>query len=218
MGCNSTDGISPAAARLLPFLVASALTVSLPVQGCAHGENGGGGTVDKPAMTLRRGGGWSTLSVALPDIIGPTFNLQLEGGELRGQVDSGSVHVKIQNNRADGFAPNGPVQLTIARAVDGALNVRGLWNGSPSHLTIRPDGVQGSVIQRPARYGKGERSCAYDLNNVDRQGAIVGSSTCSGMPLETSLEIDPRLRTKLRPEEQAVLLVALLSAPPFMGP
>jgi hypothetical protein len=44
----------------------------------------------------------------------------------------------------------------------------------------------------------------------DPRGALVGTSACKGLPLETRLEIDPGVRTILRPAELAVLLMVLL--------
>jgi hypothetical protein len=196
-------------------LVTLVLGLGGPTGGCAH--RGGGGPDAKPAIAIQRGSSWSSLSVDLPHITGPTGQLKLENGELSGVVGAGVLQVKIEGDRAEGFGPSGPVQMSVTREGD-ALKVDGMWNGGPVHLTVGPGGLRASVIRRGSRFAAGQASCAYTLDKVDASGAIVGSSICAGMPQETRLEIDPRVRAALGPTELSVLLVALLSTPPSGGP
>lgn len=202
--------------RLSWGVIAGALLVSVPgAGGCAH-RGGGGGEVN-PAIAIRRGGSWASLGVALPHITGPTGQLKLENGELSGVLGGRSLQVRIEGDQAEGFGPSGPVQIAITRE-GGALRVDGLWNGGPVHLKLGPEGLRASVIRRGSPVTASQQSCAYTLDRVGPRGAVEGTSICAGMPQETRLEIDPRVRAALRPSELSVLLVALLSAPPSGGP
>lgn len=170
---------------------------------------------DRPAVAIRRGSTWATYSFALPRIIGPTVELRLEHGILRGLMASRALNVTIRPGGADGFGPNGPVNLSITGREAG-LEVHGMWNGGPVHLVLEPDVLRGSVIVRPRGAGEAlEVSCGYRLDRVDAGGALVGSSACGGLPQDTRVEIDPRLRQQLAAHELAVFLIAALAAPPI---
>jgi hypothetical protein len=168
---------------------------------------------DRPAVAIRRGSTWATYSFVLPRIIGPTVELQLKDGVLRGFIASRTVDVTIRPREAVGSGPSGPVSLTIA-IVDDRVEIDGLWNGAPAHLVVAPTSVRGSMVIRRGRAGAQEVSCGYQLDRVEANGAVAGSSACGGLPQDTRLEIDPRLRQLLAPHELAVFLVAALAAPP----
>lgn len=198
--------------RFLPNIKAATLGLFVPaLSSCATNGNR---TDDRPEIGLRRGSAWATYSFALPRVIGPTAELQLKDGVLRGLMSSRALDVTVGPTEANGFAPGGPASLKISER-DGVVEVDGLWNGGPLHLTFGPSFVRGSAIVARGRTGARELSCGYQLDRVDASGAFVGSSTCSGMPQETRLEVHPAIRRMLSPSELAVFLVAALAAPPF---
>jgi hypothetical protein len=147
-------------------------------------------------------------------VIGPTAELQLKDGVLRGLMSSRALDVAIAGTEANGFAPGGPASLKITER-DGVVEVDGLWNGGPVHFAFGPASVRGSAIVARGRTGSRELSCGYQLDKVDASGAFVGSSGCSGLPQETRLEVSPAVRRMLSPSELAVFLVAALASPPF---
>jgi hypothetical protein len=93
--------------------------------------------------------------------------------------------------------------------------VDGMWNGAPVNLSFSPSGVKGSVVVWQGRLASQQGSCAYDLDKIEPNGAITGSSTCAGMPQTTRLEVQAATAEVLTPSELAVLLVAALSSPPL---
>jgi hypothetical protein len=174
----------------------------------------GAGRQDRPAMAIRRGSTWVTYSFDLPRIIGPTVELRLQDGVLRGFMASRAMDVAMRPGDATGSGPSGPVNLTITDR-DGKVEVHGLWNGAPAHLSLAPTSLRASLVVRPGRPGGQEVSCGYQLDRLEASGALVGWSACGGMPQETRLEVDPRLRQRLARHELAVFLIAALAAPPF---
>jgi hypothetical protein len=148
--------------------------------------------------------------------VGPSVELQLRQGVLRGFSGGGAVDVRIGHNEASGYGPSGPVQLELSDR-DGELVVEGMWNGGPVHFTLSAGALKGSIVRRGGRSLASEQSCGYELGRSDRAGAgaYVGRSSCGGMPQETRLEIDPRVPRLLTPTEMTVVLVAALAAPPM---
>lgn len=168
----------------------------------------------QPTIAIRRGSAWATYSFALPRIVGSTAELRLEDGVLRGLMASRGMDVTIRPGQATGHGPTGPVNVTITEEQD-RIEVHGLWNGSPAHLTMSPSLVRASVVVGRGRTGANELSCGYQLDRLEPSGALVGSSACAGMPQETRLEVDTPLRAQLAPRELAVFLLAALAAPPL---
>jgi hypothetical protein len=167
-----------------------------------------------PEIAIQRGGAWSTLTVAPPRIVGPSVELQLKQGVLRGFAGGGAMDVQIGRNEASGYGPSGPVQLEV-ESRDGQLVVGGMWNGGPVHFTLSDGVVKGSIVRRSSRTIAGEQSCGYELGRTGTSGPFVGRSSCGGMPQETRLEIDPRVPKLLTPTEMTVVLVAALATPPM---
>jgi hypothetical protein len=196
-------------------VVALVSVTALALSGCGAGIANRTGD-DAPEIAIQRGGAWSTLSVAPPRIVGPTVELQLEHGVLRGFAGGGAVDVQIGHNEASGYGPSGPVQLQLSDR-DGEVVVEGMWNGGPVHFTLSAGAVKGSIVRRGGRSLASEQSCGYELGRSGQQGAgaYVGRSSCGGMPQETRLEIDPRVPRLLTPTEMTVVLVAALAAPPL---
>jgi hypothetical protein len=188
--------------------LSSVLLLTLAAGGCAHSPR-----ATSPGIAIQRGGAWSTISVQLPQITGPDVDLTFDGTRLRGFVGGGAISVKLSGDKADGFAPSGPVNVTISRAGDD-LAIDGMWNGGPAHLRVGPDGLHGSVIRRASQRTTASSSCSYNLQ--ERSDAVMtGTSTCIGMPLQTRLEIDPRVRERMSAPQLSLLLVAVLASPPL---
>jgi hypothetical protein len=187
------------------------LAMATTVMSCA---TDGSQRQGRPSVAIRRGSTWATYSFALPRIIGPSVELQLKDGVLRGFMASRALDVTIRPGEAMGSGPSGPVNLRIVER-DGQVEVDGLWNGAPAHLVVSPSILRGSVVVGRGRTGAQEVSCGYQLDRVESNGALAGSSACAGMPQETRLEVDSALREQLRPHELAVFLLAALAAPPL---
>jgi hypothetical protein len=168
----------------------------------------------QPEVALRRGSSWSTYNLKLPRISGPNANMVLENGRLTGLLASRSLDVKIEEGEASGFGPGGPVNVTISR--DGEeTRVDGMWNGAPVNLRFAPSSVKGSVVVWQGRRVAQQASCGYNLDKVEPNGALSGTSTCQGMPQQTRLEVRAVIAKVLTPTELVVLLVAALSSPPI---
>jgi hypothetical protein len=168
----------------------------------------------QPQVALRRGSAWSTYNLKLPRISGPNANMVLENGRLTGLLASRSLDVKIEEGEANGFGPGGPVNVTITREGE-ETRVDGMWNGAPVNLRFAPSSVKGSVVVWQGRMVAQQASCGYDLDKVESNGALSGTSTCEGMPQQTLLEVQAATAKVLTPTELAVLLVAALSSPPI---
>jgi hypothetical protein len=166
------------------------------------------------AVAIRRGSAWATYSFRMPRIVGPTADLQLKDGDLRGIIGSQGMDVRIGAGQATGFGPRGPVSLNIAER-DGQIEIDGMWNAGPVHFVFGPSLLRGSVVVRSGRTMAQEISCSYQLDRREATGALVGFSTCAGMPQEARLEVDEAVREVLSRTELAVFLVAALASPPF---
>lgn len=145
-------------------------------------------------------------------IVGPAAELRLTRGKLRGNLGARPIDIAIGANEANGYGPQGAVILTIDQD-DAGLRVEGTWNDEPVHMLFSADLLEGSLVVRGRDFQ--ELSCSYELDHRDAQGALVGISTCSGLPQVTRLEIDRGVGTLLSASELGVFLVAALSAPPF---
>jgi hypothetical protein len=192
------------------------LAVACLVLGCAGTRGSGrpGAGAGKPEIAIKRGAAWATYAIDPPRIVGPTAELQFSDGNLRGLIGSRALNVTIRDAGADGLGPSGPVNLTVDNG-NGETKVDGLWNGAPVHFVFAPNLVKGSVAVRSGRTGADERSCSYQLDQVDKNGALVGYSTCSGLPQLTRLEIDAPVARLLKPNQLAVFLVAAFASPPL---
>jgi hypothetical protein len=104
---------------------------------------------DAPQIGLARGSKWSLLSLQLPYLNGPFFNLVLRDHVLTGFVggDSapgGALRVTIDEEGAEGFGPAGPVALDFDTTPD-QLVAEGTWNGSRLKLVFSAEGMRGTV-------------------------------------------------------------------------
>ncbi|MDZ4696941.1 MAG: hypothetical protein SGI86_17520 [Deltaproteobacteria bacterium] len=167
-------------------------------------------------IAVRRGSGWTTLSVKPPYIIGPRTNLRLEGGTFRGSIDNQSVRIAIDEEGAHGFGPFGPIAITIEDGVD-ALVAQGQWSGSRVHLRITGESLRGTIPVWNANDVASTMWCQYVLDTVESDGAWSGTSICTGLPEVTRIEIPDQVQSWFTRSELTVVLLALLSSPPTTG-
>jgi hypothetical protein len=102
-----------------------------------------------PQIALGRGSKWSVMSLQLPYLNGPFFNLVLRQHVLSGWIagDSapgGAVRVSIDDDGASGFGPAGSVAMDFVTTPD-ALIADGTWNGTRMKLTFSPEGLRGTI-------------------------------------------------------------------------
>jgi hypothetical protein len=172
-------------------------------------------------------------------------NSVLTGAVSGGAAPGGTLRVNIKEDGAEGFGPVGPVALDYALN-DQATVVEGIWNGGRVRLVFarqslkgtvtansmfhnRAEGNSASSIENNRRFRRSGRtidsleppafdlSCDYDLNELGRDGALNGGSTCAGMPQQTRLEVPALAKTWLTHAELVTVLVAILSAPPVVA-
>jgi hypothetical protein len=181
------------------------------VLACAHRPP----PAEGPTVVLVSGALQSVVHLDLPRVSTPTGQLVLNDGTLFGSLDQGALNVDIHEATARGWAGAGAVALAVSR--DGSLmRLSGTWNGVPVKVEIDDARIFASLVQRGSRFAPGEKSCVVDLRRGSDGPALVGSATClTGLPAETRLLIDPRVRALLRPAELAVLLTALLADTAF---
>jgi hypothetical protein len=153
----------------------------------------------------------------------------------------GALRVQIEEDGASGHGPLGPVAMDIAEDSDEVV-ADGTWNGSRVHLAFSSQGVQGTVadnalpgVRSPFEHVPGmlpqsrgaalmaqamepparNSSCQYVLDGHDRDGAILGTSICDGLPMPTRLEVPVAAGALFTRAELVTVLVAVLSAPPL---
>jgi hypothetical protein len=193
-----------------PHLIAAAV---LALAGCAQTkplpELEGGVEVG-----LRRGAAWSTLTVKPPYVIGPRVTLHLKKGALTGTIDGLAVNLKVEPDGVSGTGPLGPVSIDITDTGD-KTEIEGSWNGQRAHVEITPDALKGSLAIYRGRSLASAFYCQYVLDRVESGGARLGTSICGGLPEETRLEVPALAFARLSRAELAVVLLALLSSPPF---
>lgn len=198
----------------------TAASLAAAFAGCSRGGAGGGrsgglkeleGGVE---MGLRRGAAWSTITVRPPHAIGPRVSLRISRGEVMGSIDGGSAKLKIEGQSIHGTGPAGTVAVEIADEVD-KTEIDGTWNGSRVHFTVTPQSLKGSIAIYQGRRFDHTFTCQYVLDKVGQDGAREGTSICNSLPEDTRVEVPQRVQTWLTQPELVVVLLALLSSPPY---
>jgi hypothetical protein len=192
---------------------AHVVLAALTLLGCATAGTSSGGGGQKPQIALDRGGHWSTISFALPNINGPNVELQLKKDELVGFVAGSPLDLHLAGDRVSGTGPNGMVDLTFERDQN-TTRVEGMWNGGPVHFTMDPGSLRGIVVWRMGQKFAGQQSCSYDLRGTSAPGVLAGTSACGNMAVGARLEVDPRLPTMMSPNQMTLVLLAALASPP----
>jgi hypothetical protein len=106
-----------------------------------------------PEIGLARGGHWSVMAVHPPYLSGPLFTLVLEdhvlGGWIAGEsAPAGALHVRIDDESAEGYAPLGPVALDFGANDEGSeqgASIDGLWNGRRVHFHVDATALRGNI-------------------------------------------------------------------------
>ncbi len=187
------------------------------------GALGGCGTSDSLGLNelkggveiaLRRGAVWSTLTVRLPHIIGAASSLRISRGQMTGTIGGQAVNIRIEADGASGTGPGGVVAIDLEEDPD-ELEFSGTWSGARVNFKITTDSFRGTIPIRSGRNSLATSTCNYMLDKVESNGARSGFSTCNGLPEETLVEIPPQIQRWLTRSELAVVLLALLSAPPY---
>jgi hypothetical protein len=163
---------------------------------------------------LRRGAAWSTVTVKPPYVIGPRMTLHLTKGALTGTIDTLPVNLKVEPDGFSGTGPLGAVSIDITESAD-KTEIEGSWNGQRAHFEVTPDALKGSLAIYRGRSMASAFYCQYVLDRVEADGTRVGTSICGGLPEETRLEIPKLAVGRLTRIEMVVVLLALLSSPPF---
>ncbi len=165
-------------------------------------------------LGLRRGSAWSTLTVRPPYVIGPRVNLKLKRGEFNGIIDGRPVNLKMGADGIVGTGPAGQVSIDIIDGPD-TMTIEGTWNASRVHFQITAEALRGSIAIAQARRLEDVFYCQYVLDRVEKDGSRAGISICGGLPEDTLLEIPRAIQGWLTRPELAVVLLALMSSPPF---
>ncbi|HEY0714444.1 MAG TPA: hypothetical protein VGF45_17300 [Polyangia bacterium] len=180
--------------------------------GCAAGAGQPSGP-PRPEIAIRRGTSWATYSFNPPRITGPTADLELKDGRLRGFLSGNSLDLHIRNGEVSGYGTSGPVQAdVIVNGIEAA--VEGQWNGKPVKFRFGPDGAGGTITVARGRLGVNDLSCSYAFEQVQSDGSLTGSTTCTGFFQDVRLHVDPGVRNLVTPSELVVFLVAALGNPP----
>lgn len=165
-------------------------------------------------LGLRRGAAWTTLTVKPPYAIGPRTNLKMNKGEFTGTIDGGGVRLRLDEEGFSGTGPSGNIAVSVWEGPD-LLKIEGSWNGSRVHFEITTAKLSGVIAVFQGRTFDSVFNCQYVLDKVTATGARSGTSICGGLPEETLLEIPSAIHGWLTRAELAVILLALLSSPPF---
>ncbi len=165
-------------------------------------------------IALRRGASWATLTVRLPHVIGAASTLRISRGHMTGMIDGGSVNLLIEKDTISGTGPGGTVSVDVDETDEGT-EVSGTWSGNRVSFKVSADSFRGVIAIRTGRTQASLGTCQYVLDRTEADGARTGTSICSGLPEETRLEIPSVVYAWLTRTEMAVVLLALLSAPPY---
>jgi hypothetical protein len=94
-----------------------------------------------------------------------------------------------------------------------ALDIAGLWNGGDLHMIVGPKGIRGTALKQISDQERGYQSCRYQIMKLPQRPAYSGLADCLGTsPLR--FELSEAAPSDLTDEENAILLVAYLAAPP----
>jgi hypothetical protein len=148
-----------------------------------------------------------------PDrLVGPYAHLTIEHGVLTGRLERGAYNVAITPTSAKGTGPLGPVNLKIKR-IGNAFDLAGLWNGGDLHFVIAPDDIHGTAMKQISDEDRGYQSCRYEFTRLAGRRGYSGLAECLGVePLR--FDVQPTTSADLTDEQNAILLIAYLAAPP----
>ncbi len=206
-----------------PWKLWAVTAIAVGLAGASGGCRGGPG-LGLPEIKggieigVRRGSAWSTITVRPPYLIGSRTNLKLQKGKISGTVGSGSMRVSIEKDSAQGTGPYGAISVDIDDTADG-MALEGTWNGARVVVRITAESFRATVpvyAGQPGGAGIFQVStCQYVLDKVEPDGSRSGMSICGGLPEDTLIEIPAAIHSWLTRSELMVVLLALLSTPPY---
>jgi len=145
---------------------------------------------------LRVPGRTVTVTLSEDRFTGPETQLTRERDTLRGSAFGRAVSLKSQPGRVTGLVGAGPVQLHVAKIVDG-IEAVGPFAGQLSRLKVGPRAVSGRV-----------GLCSYELTS--RGAGYEGWRTCgTQQPQRTTLSLPPRANEESVEARLAFLAVLL---------
>lgn len=197
---------------VLGLLLSSGLLIAAS---CGGGQMGLKELKGGIEMGVRRGSGWTTLTVKPPLVIGPRTNLSLRGSTFSGNIDGRPVKLYVDKGSIHGQGPYGNVNVEIYDGPD-SMTIEGSWNDSRVHFKITAESFRGTIAVWNDNGGllRNQQSCQYVLDKVDQDGSRMGVSTCTGLPEDTRIEVPAAVQDWLTRPELMVVLLALLSSPP----
>jgi hypothetical protein len=147
-----------------------------------------------------------------PRLEGQKTDLRIDAGILHGHLGGGDYNIKVSADRAQGSSPLGPTDVRIVRRGSG-YEVAGTWNGGRLDLLVDDHGARGDVMKQVSPEERGYQACHYDIEPTGRGPVYSGLAECLGYePLR--VELVPTPSSALDDEQNAILLVAYLAAPP----
>jgi hypothetical protein len=207
---NSMRMSPPRSLRISLLLAAAVIAAAAGCRGAMQPLPELAGGVE---VGLRRGASWSTLSVKPPYVIGPRVTLHLKKDVFTGTIDGSPVNLQVEADGIKGQGPAGQVSIDINDSPD-KLVIEGSWNGQRAHFEITTDALRGSLAIYSSRRLGTSFYCQYVLDRTE-QDARLGTSICNGLPEETRLEIPRPVLAFLTKPELVVVMLTLLSSPPF---
>jgi hypothetical protein len=146
-------------------------------------------------------------------LVGKAAELTIENGVLTGHLERGQYRAQITPDSARGYGPMGPIDVHIKR-LGKAYDVSGMWNGGDLHFVVGENGAQGTAFRQISYEDRGYENCRYDIEKLKSGAGYSGLSECLGMEEPLRFEVQPKLTSDLTDEQNVVLLVAYLAAPP----
>jgi hypothetical protein len=145
-------------------------------------------------------------------LVGDEAGLTIKDGWLSGPLEGGAYRVQVATDHARGAGPLGAVDVRIQR-VAGGFDVAGVWNGGDLHLVVGRDEIRGTALKQISDEQRGYESCHYDIQRRAGSTHYTGLAECLGEnPIR--LDVQPTVRNAMTDEQNAILLVAYLAAPP----
>jgi hypothetical protein len=197
--------------RVVGYLPALALVLSA----CANPHLGLQELRGGIELGVRRGAGWTTLTVKPPLVIGARTNLSLKNSVFSGSIEGRPVKLYVEKDGIHGQGPYGNVNVDIYDGPD-SMTIEGTWNDNRVHFKVTAESFRGVIAVWNDNAGliRTSETCQYVLDKVDVDGSRMGISTCLGMPEETRIEVPGPVQDWLTRQELTVVLLALLSSPP----
>lgn len=164
---------------------------------------------------MRHGQVSMVVSTSPPHLSGPFTNLAVKDGLLTGTVKGRFYTASIGAGHVEGAGPDGGITLDLHRGADGALQIKGKWNGQDVNLTFSSERIRGLVVRQAAGPGRAFESCEYDIGK-EKPGVAGGNAFCLGDETPLRYELQPGVTGAFDQPDVALLVLAYLAAPPVL--